>query len=63
MKLQDLEIKCRLITQTEAAYKVRETDSNKSFWVPKDSVSLVEDVNHIYLLTMPGWLAKEKGLL
>lgn len=52
-----IDIACQILNETEKAYRIN--DGAKIEWVPK---SQVED-NKDGSITMPEWLAKEKGFI
>lgn len=54
-KLADIE--CEIIATTEKAIRI--DDGKEKHWLPK---SLVED-NRDGTITLPEWLAKERGLI
>lgn len=38
-------------------------DKEKAIWLPKSQVEFTEPKNNITEVTMPTWIAKEKGLI
>jgi hypothetical protein len=54
----------QLLHETDRAYLVTETIPEMGFWIPKSQCQLEEtSVGGIYTLSLPEWLAVEKGLL
>lgn len=50
--------------QTAAAIFVSDDgDSGNAIWLPKSQIEFTEPKNNINEVTMPTWLAKEKGLI
>lgn len=66
-KLVDIE--CKLIRETEAAYLITSLDPVKTGWVPKSQVELGEDTGRdkedivTWICTMPTWLAQDKEFI
>jgi len=54
----------QLLHETDLAYLVTETTPERGVWIPKSQCQLEEtSVGGIYMLSLPEWLAVEKGLL
>jgi len=54
----------QLLHETDHAYLVTETIPENGVWVPKSQCQLEEtSIKGIYTLSLPEWLAVEKGLL
>lgn len=50
--------------ETEKAIRVGETtDPSEGFWLPKSKIEYAETGANIVEVTMPEWLAEEKGIL
>lgn len=56
-----VDIACTLRHETPAAYLV-DTGDPQQVWLPKSQCEYYKDRN-IEIVTMPTWLAKEKGLV
>lgn len=62
MKLTDITM--QLHHQTPEAFLVSETgDAKKAVWLPKSQVEVEVIRGDIVEVTMPEWLAEEKGLI
>lgn len=58
------DIMMHLHYQTANAIMVSDDgDKEKAIWLPKSQVEFTEPKNNITEVTMPTWLAKEKGLI
>jgi hypothetical protein len=57
MKEKLIDIACVILNETEKAYRIN--DGAKTEWVPKSQVENNKDGS----ITMPEWLAKEKGFI
>ena len=66
MKSDIIDLRLVLVTQTEKAILVNENEDNsgKSIWLPKSKVEF-DDVTlgTITTVTLPEWLALDKGLI
>lgn len=52
-----------IIYQTGKAYKVTDEDGN-IIWLPKSQIEEIEEVaENVVNITIPEWLAKEKGFI
>ena len=59
MKPALVDIACFIRTETPRAWLIN--DGKREVWVPKSQAEVDED--HGTIITMPEWLAKEKGLI
>lgn len=58
------DITVRLVQQTERAILVTDSDDlEKAVWLPKSQVEFVEKADGIVEVTLPEWLAIERGLV
>mgnify|MGYP006935485999 CR=1 FL=1 len=58
------DITVRLVQQTERAILVTDSDDlEAAVWLPKSQVELVEKPGDIVEVTLPEWLAIERGLV
>lgn len=57
-----VDIEVSLIHERELAWLVLSTSTGKQNWVPK-SLCELERVAGLYTLTLPTWMAEEKGLV
>jgi len=63
MKSDLIDIAVQLHHETEKAWRVSDTGENdKAVWIPKSQAELEPD-GGVHLLTLPEWLANEKGLI
>ena len=64
MKSDLLDLEVILHARTEKAVKVS-TDGNsaKAVWVPRAHIEIEHKYTNVYELTLPEWLAYEKGLI
>ena len=64
MKSDLIEVEVALVAKTEKAVCVHTGDKTKAFWIPLSQCE-IEKAKHgkeIYTLTLPEWLAFERGL-
>lgn len=55
-------IDCRIVHSTEKAVKI--DDGKNIVWVPKSSIEEEDDLDeNTKSITIPEWMAKEKGLI
>lgn len=58
------EVTVRLVQQTERAILVNDSDDpDKAVWLPKSQVEFEEKAGDIVEVTLPEWLATERGLV
>lgn len=57
-----VDVEVGLVRETEKAWLVLSTDTGKQDWVPKALCEL-ERAQGLYTLTLPTWMAIEKGLV
>lgn len=62
MKSDLIDVEVMLKAETAKAYLVYDADPSEAVWVPKSQCEL-EKNNGTCTLTLPEWLAKEKGLI
>jgi|SaaInlLV_10m_DNA_2_1039722.scaffolds.fasta_scaffold39830_2 hypothetical protein len=61
-----IEITVEILTETDAAYRVTDTDDlDSNIWVPKSQIELLHPagVGDIVTIEMPEWLALDKGFI
>lgn len=59
-----IDITCQLHRETEKAIFVSDDgDAKKAVWLPRSQIEIEQKGNGIVELTMPEWLATEKGLV
>ena len=64
MKSDLLDINVQLLHETAQAWLVTDGAPEEGVWVPKSQCELCETgIGGIMRLTLPEWLAQEKGLL
>ena len=65
MKSDLVEVTVLLVTQTEKAVLVSDTGESKdAVWVPKSQIEIEETAReNAYVITLPEWLAIEKGFI
>lgn len=56
-----IDISCKLMTETPKAWLL-DCGEKQPVWIPKSQGELYEDAKGA-IVTMPYWLAKEKGLI
>lgn len=56
-----IDLKVELKKETPKAWLVH--DGDREVWIPKSECELEKDRNNMYDLTIPEWLAMEKGLI
>lgn len=61
MKSNLVDIACEIKVETKAAYLI--DDGIKEAWLPKSQVELDFQHGKATVVTVPEWLAKEKGLI
>lgn len=61
MRLTDLTVLIK--HQTEKAVLVAETEDDDGVWLPLSQVEVDGDVGSIGTVTLPEWLALERGLI
>jgi len=60
--MKEFEFTCRIVHETEKAFLV-DDGSGKEIWIPKAKVlDFVDMPGDAVELTVPEWMAKEKGL-
>ena len=59
--LVDLEV--QLLASTPKAWRIAVDDPAKGVWIPRSQAELARSDGTLYLLTLPDWLAIEKGLV
>lgn len=52
-----------IAAETERAVMVKEDESSAGIWLPKSQVEVDGDVGGPGIVTVPEWLAIEKGLI
>lgn len=58
-----VDLTVKLIRETDSAYLVTDDDRNRE-WIPKSQVEFFEEKKDgVYDLSIPEWLANEKGLI
>lgn len=57
-----LDFEVSLINETDSAWLIRPV-ANKKVWVPKSLCEMAEGRRNKWTLTIPAWLAEEKGLI
>lgn len=64
MKSDLIDIDVKLLHKTENAILITQDDENK-VWLPKSQIEFEEDEGGTgrVLVTLPEWLAREKGLI
>jgi hypothetical protein len=65
MRSDLVEVTVLLVTQTDKAVLVSDTgESRDAVWVPKSQIEIEEtDREGAYVITLPEWLAIEKGFV
>lgn len=65
MKFDLIDISVIVTVQTTRAVLVHEGDPGEQVWLPRSQIELEPepDGDGYYTVTMPIWLAKEKGLM
>lgn len=59
-----IDVELNLIMQTDKAIRVGDsTDPSEGVWLPKSQIEFVERGCSIVEVTMPEWLALEKGFI
>lgn len=63
-----VDICLKLVGETDKAIKVTEDIKNdfgerKEYWLPKSQVEVENNKDGTVIVTMPVWLAKDKGLV
>lgn len=61
MKSDLVDVTVKLLHETDRAYLV--TDDTENLWVPKSQCEIEADTNGTWTLTLPEWLAQEKGFV
>lgn len=62
MKSDLVDVTVMLKAETAKAYLVYDSDPSDAVWVPKSQCE-IEESNKTWTLTLPEWLAKDKGLI
>ena len=58
---EEVEIYVEIVWETENAYKC--SDGINQFWLPKSQIMCKEEVKGGHKITIPHWLAEEKGVI
>lgn len=63
--MKDLvDLSVQLLHETEKAYLVTDSTPEKGVWIPKSQCELEKSsVGGVWTITMPEWLAHDKGLI
>lgn len=64
MKSDLIDITVQLLHQTNKAVLVTDSAPDKGVWLPKSKIEIEPaDVGGLHVVTMPEWLALDKGLI
>lgn len=64
MKSDLIDITVQLLRETEAAILVADADPEDATWLPKSQVEIEPaDNGSLHVVTLPEWLALDKGLI
>lgn len=64
MKSDIVDLKMRKHAETEAAVLVSDDgEESNAIWLPKSQIEIEQEKDGFYLVTLPAWLAVEKGLV
>lgn len=64
MKSDLYDVRVKVCNETYAAYLVASTDDpDTRVWVPRSQVEMAPDRDGMQIMTAPGWLLTQKGLL
>lgn len=60
-ELVDIEV--LIAHETERAVMIKEAEDSEPIWLPKSQVEIHGDVGDTGTITLPEWLAEERGLI
>ncbi len=63
MKSDLVDITTMIFHQTDAAILVSDDATSEKVWLPKSQCELEREEGRVYTVTLPEWLAIEKGLI
>ena len=64
MKSDVIDITVQVLHEAENAVRVTDGTPGKSVWLPKSQIEIEKaDTGNLHVLTLPEWLALEKGLI
>jgi hypothetical protein len=65
MRSDILDIDVHVVARTEKAVRVHQGDEDSAVWVPLSQVEIEphQSMQRVYVLSLPQWLAEEKGLV
>lgn len=56
-----VDVECQVKRESDKAFLIH--DGRREAWLPKSQVEIEYRVGHLTIVTMPEWLALEKGLI
>ena len=59
MRSEIVDIECDVLGETEKAIRIRDHNTGKVVWLPLSQVEVSDE----HFVTIPRWLAEEKGLV
>jgi hypothetical protein len=65
MKSDLIDIDVEIVSETNLAFGVRDSEDSATVWLPKSIVEMERNANNrkMAVVTLPEWLAIEKGLV
>lgn len=58
-----IDVVCQFLFETDAAICITDEDPAKKIWLPKSQIEFEIDNRNLVTITLPEWLATEKGLI
>ena len=56
------DVELYVIKETEKAFLVGETETSLGVWIPKSQIKVIDTYGKYMQVSIPDWLAKEKGI-
>lgn len=63
MKSTVIDIEVLIVHRTEKAVLVKDTEDGEGIWLPLSQVEVSGDPGQIGTVTVPEWVAQERGLI
>lgn len=64
MRSNVLDVTVQLLRETEKAVQVTDSDPGEAVWLPRSQIEIAPaETGTLHVVTLPDWLAKEKGLI
>lgn len=64
MRSNIIDITLQLLRETEKAVQVTDSNPGEAVWLPRSQIEIAPaETATLYVVTLPDWLAQEKGLI